>query len=195
MHLLRNCRINSFWSNYDPQVPGYRESVSTPLIKAVRQASRDVISLLLENGADTELVNEDSKTPMFYAANITATHELLRHGASVNHQDHFDQTPLFRATNVAESKALLRHGVNVNHRDQFGQTALFYAICRSRRDLVEFLISYGADVNIYTRAGKGLDFWAEYKECSFTPLQQAMRSFIEMSKLKPSTAEYREAPI
>ena len=147
---------------------------STPLIKAVRRASRDVISLLLQHGADTELGDERNETPLFHAANIAATQELLKHGASVNHQSNFGRTPLFRAANVAQLNELLRHGANVNHQNAFGETALLNAILESRRNVVEFLVSNGADVNISTTSGEKCDVWAKYKDNSCTPLQQAL---------------------
>ena len=172
------------------------QKLSTPLIKAAQQASRDVISLLIQHGADTELGDERSQTPLFYAANIASTQELLKHGASVNHQSSCDQTPLFRATNVAQMNELLRHGANVNHQDKSGETALFDAIWKSRRDMVECLISNGADVNIVTKsAGEQCGLWAVFKEYSFTPLKQALTALIKMSNLTPSTFKSGRDPV
>ena len=105
-------------------------------------------------------------------------------------------TPLFFPATVDEAKELLWHGADVNHRARLhGETALFHAIWRLQRDVVECLISSGADVNVFTRAGKPIDYLEKYTDCSFTPLQEALRSFVQMSKLKHSRAESRQAPV
>ena len=154
-----------------------RYSVSTPLIKAVQQASLDVISLLLENGADTEIACGQAETPLFFARTAAVTKELLKHGANVNHENYSGQTPVFHmyVASIDIEKELLRHGANVNHRDTTGITALFGAILNERRDLVEFLISNGADVNISRKASTGVIF--ESSSYGFTPLHTALRVF------------------
>ena len=152
-------------SNYCPQITQHRDRrLSTPLIKAAQQTSRDVISLLIENGADTELGDECNQTPLFYAANIAAAQQLLKHGASVNHQN------------------------------KFGETALFDAILKSRLDVVQFLTSDGADVNISTKSGKYFHSSAVFKAYSFTPLQQTLKSLFILN-LPLSIFESHPAPI
>ena len=112
----------------------------------------------------------------------------------MNHENHEGRTPLFRAKSSAQAQELLRHGANVNQRDKYGKTALFDAIAKFRRDLVEFLISNGADVNVFAKSGTDFDLWAFFEECAFTPLQQALKSFGEASKLLPVTSKSLQAP-
>ena len=85
-------------SKYCPQLSHHpAASRTTALICAARQGNPDVISLLIQHGADTELADEYNETALFFAENISATQELLKHGASVNHENHEGRTPLFRA--------------------------------------------------------------------------------------------------
>ena len=178
-------------SNYCFQPPRY-SSDSTPLIEAVRQTRLDVIALLLESGADTENADSKLRTPLFFANTAAVTKELLKHGANVNHQNCYDQTPLFfrPEASIDVSMELLKHGANVNHRDKTGQTALFEAILNHRRDLVEILISNGADVNI-NRASKESVEITNYSRCGLTPLQTALRSFIKLVQYCPFVTDPR----
>ena len=175
-------------SKYCPQLslhPAAR--LTTALICAARQGNADVISLLIQHGADADLADDDKETPLFFAENISATQELLRHGASVNHENHEGRTPLFRAKSSDQGQELLRQGANVNHRDKCSKTALFDAIAKFRRDLVQFLISNGADVNVYAKPGRAFGRWPVFEERVFSPLQQALRSFFKASRLLPVT--------
>ena len=133
------------------------------LMTAVRSESLDVISLLLESGADTEIADERRRTPLFFAKTAAVTN------------------------------ALIQHGANVNHRDISGRTPLFYAILRLQHDVVEYLISNGADVNICTRRGNNAVQYTHYLNCRFTPLQEAWASFRETHVLTFSSSYDRVA--
>ena len=164
-------------SNYCFQPTKY-SSDTTPLIQAVRQTRLDVIALLLESGADTDNADSKLRTPLFFANTAAVTKELLKHGANVNHQDCYDQTPLFyrHEASIDVTVELLRHGANVNHRDKTGRTTLFDAILNYRQDLVEILISNGADVNINRASNESVEN-TKYSCCGLTPLQTALKSF------------------
>lgn len=57
---------------------------------------------------------------------------------------------IFRACAVGDIeyvKKSLREGINLNCRSEIGWTLLFYAIDNERKELVEFLIENGANVN------------------------------------------------
>jgi len=57
---------------------------------------------------------------------------------------------LFEASktgDVEEVKSLLQEGIDVNTEDVYGETALFYAVGWNHKEVVELLVSAGADVN------------------------------------------------
>ena len=157
----------------------------------MQHASRDVISLLLEHGADTELTVEHNQTPLFYAANIAATQELLKHGANVNHQNCFEQTPLFCAANSTQADELVRNGANVNQRSKYGQTPILYAVQMSRSDVVSCLISHGADVNVATCANAGEELGLKHP---ITPLRQVLKSMFFLPELSPVHSDCPTTP-
>ena len=46
------------------------------------------------------------------------------------------------------------HGADVNHRDSWGYTPLHYAASRGDNEMIEYLVSIGADVTVITRLGQ-----------------------------------------
>ncbi len=92
---------------------------------------------------------------------------LLQHGADVNAQSVFGQTPLHIACGVAGGgrpplthtlavvKRLLDAGANPNARDAANKTPLHYATANSSdRDIVAELLHRGADIMAPSRSGK-----------------------------------------
>ena len=99
---------------------------STPLTEAVRVANPELVGILLEAGADANAGNEDGQTPLMLAA---------------------------RTGNVAVAELLVRHGADVNTREHFKeQSALMWAAGESHPEMVRFLISAGAAVDVRARS-------------------------------------------
>ena len=75
---------------------------------------------------------------------------LLENGADVDDRDLIDQTPLIVASqhgckNIVE--LLLNAGSNIKHKNQQGETALLTATQEGHIDVVKILINAGADIN------------------------------------------------
>lgn len=75
---------------------------------------------------------------------------LLENGADVDDSDLIDQTPLIVASqhgckNIVE--LLLNAGSNIKHKNQQGETALLTATQEGHIDVVKILLDAGADVN------------------------------------------------
>ena len=73
---------------------------AAPLIQAIRHNRLDVMQLLIEHGADLEMEDPFSGTPVFVAGSSfnTAAVKLLHvleHGANVNRQQRCGETVLF----------------------------------------------------------------------------------------------------
>jgi ankyrin repeat protein len=81
---------------------------------------------------------------------------LLDAGANANRANEDGETPLMLAARTGAVKVadlLVRHGANVNARETFrNQSALMWAAAESKPEMVAFLISKGAAVNVRAAA-------------------------------------------
>ena len=116
---------------------------------AVEFYNRHTVDLLIENGADLELTNDDGETALFTAV---------------------------RLRNTTAARQLLEQGANVNHRQINGRTALFEALRFGRRDMVELLLAYGADVDV-TSDCKDFADKMSILEYGFTPQHATLKSY------------------
>jgi ankyrin repeat protein len=127
---------------------------STPLQWAVFNGDVAEATRLVRAGADVSLANNYGATPMSLAAEVGNTDMLkvlLEAGANVDSPNADGQTALLavsRTGNVAAAKLLLDHGAAVDAKEKFGgQTALMWASARRHPEMMQLLISKGADVN------------------------------------------------
>src|SRR5215471_14253441 len=94
---------------------------ATPMGLAAEAGNTEIIKLLLEAGADADSPNADGQTGLMEVA---------------------------RTGNVEAAELLVKHGAKVDAKEQFGgQTALMWASARRHPEMMQFLISKGADVN------------------------------------------------
>ncbi len=86
--------------------------------------------------------------------NIELLISLLKKGANPNLKNEYGDPALTRAceyqTGYKNAELLVSYGANVNGRDDYGITALMVASYNGYKDIVELLISKGADVNVKT---------------------------------------------
>ena len=120
---------------------------NTPLVAALTPAaSLEPAGVLSEGKARARIQAENTARQAIVAA-------LLAKGAAVNEPGAGGSTPLIQLAGWGYSPAtdrrlagqFLRLGANVIARDDFGTTALMLAARRGKMDLVELLISKGAD--------------------------------------------------
>ncbi|XP_036913740.1 ankyrin repeat domain-containing protein 61 [Sturnira hondurensis] len=138
---------------------------------AIRYATYPVLSILAQNGAQVNVPDESSMTPLHVAAGILNEEmmaTLIACGANVNCSvPSTGNTALKLAVCAASSKAghvldaglscirlLLRHGAKVNAQDHNGQTAIHEACFAGRQAVISLLLEFEADVNILTRNGE-----------------------------------------
>ena len=126
----------------------------------------DLVELLLNAGADANIRNFDEQsqqTPLHEAAkrgNLDIVQLLINHGADINALDCNRSSPLHKAARSQKPKVderPLKGGADANIRK------LYEAAERGYFDIVELLISHGADVNAL--------------DCEkYSPLHEAVRS-------------------
>jgi ankyrin repeat protein len=137
----------------------------TPLLRAALSVDREMVDLLLKNGALPDLPNVMGVTPLMAAAGVGATR-----GAVVGMGPISGSDPQANALVVID--LLLKAGADVNARitdtssrtaviarpssmtDRQGQTALFGAIGQNWTQVAKLLIDSGARLDVKDAAGK-----------------------------------------
>ncbi len=127
---------------------------STPLQWAVYNGDLAEATRLVRAGADVSVANNYGATPMSLAAEVGNTDMLkllLEAGADADSPNPDGMTALqavARTGNVAAATLLLNHGAAVDAKEKWGgQTALMWASARRHPEMMQLLISKGADVN------------------------------------------------
>lgn len=119
----------------------------TPLTCAVSQNNKDAVSLLLKNGADPNKKSSKFGSPLmiaFAAVSKEICSLLIESGA--NTDEVFIVASSMSKTDAAQF--LLDRGANVNCESVDGVTPLKAAVAFQQKEMVLFLISNGADVNL-----------------------------------------------
>ena len=118
------------------------------------------IRLLLDNGADVNMAEEEGWTPLHtlcrYSDDVDMARTLIGHWAGVNTKDPDDYTPLIHAVYrgcVATLETLLEHGAVINCQEKEGATPLYSAAELGFDNCMEALIRAGADVNLTATDG------------------------------------------
>jgi ankyrin repeat protein len=132
---------------------------STPLHWAVYRVDEEMVKTLLDRGAKADVVNTYGSSPLAEAvrvANANVVAMLLDAGADANRTNEDGETPLMLAARtgvVKVAEVLLKHGANINARERFrDQTALMWAAAENHPEMVAFLVSKGAAVNVRAKA-------------------------------------------
>ena len=134
--------------------------MATPVLWAAKKCNYYVVDLLLKNGADP-LLTDDQGFNLFHSAaldgNVYQITLLLHQDIPVDVPDSHGHTGLMWAAYKgfpAVVDVLLEWGANVYARDSQGFTALHWALVKGHRHCIFRLIEYGSDRFAETNDGK-----------------------------------------
>ena len=131
---------------------------NTALNLAVRKDNRGAVKLLINAGANVDLPDKDTATPLHAATRnrIDILKDLIKAGANLEIATDKGGTPLIVAAAVAQYDAtieLIKAGSNVNAVDHLGRTPLHNNVAEDdnlsdRLKITKLLINSGADLTI-----------------------------------------------
>eukprot|EP01117_Protostelium_nocturnum_P009177 TRINITY_DN3285_c0_g1_i1.p1 TRINITY_DN3285_c0_g1~~TRINITY_DN3285_c0_g1_i1.p1 ORF type:complete len:775 (+),score=256.10 TRINITY_DN3285_c0_g1_i1:283-2607(+) len=138
----------------------------TPLHFAASAGNENIILHLLQNpDVKVDLKNQDGNSPLHYAVRKGITEEILdsfiRRGADINSINDNGDSPLHHncamGIDCESTKLIVQHGANIHIANKNGETPLHWAARTGRTEIVEYLLSKGADKKVRGRDGRPWD--------------------------------------
>ena len=133
---------------------------STALHQAVLHDRLEIVTALLDAGADPVVVNRNGISPLFLAVqngNADIVSALLKAGADPNTLSESGETILMTAASTGKPQVvslLLANGALLDARDpDFRQTPLMIAVREGQTEVVDLLLRHGTEVDARTRVG------------------------------------------
>ena len=144
------------------------ENGRTIIYDAIDQGRNNAISLLLENGADVNIRDDEGLTPFQFALienrSIYILKKLHSHGADLNYEDENGRNALSYAaqyiTDRDKFNFLLRNGARLNSQDNRGITPLMYAVKENDLKVIRYLLNRQSRINLRDERGRTALFYA-----------------------------------
>jgi len=118
----------------------------------------DRVKTLIERGTNIDIKDEFGCVPLHWAALAESPEVadfLIGKGADVNAKDARNLTPLIAARGLPVIKLLVSKGADIQAQDSYPEsTKLHWACIEGDKDVVEFLISKGAEVDRKNKRGQ-----------------------------------------
>lgn len=136
--------------------PGYRNTKddrgadreltvgATPLLRAAKAFDTEAVALLAEYDPLVDLPNDNGTTPLMIAAGMGSS--------TIDTRGYYD-TPDTQRQSIATLTMLLEMGADINARNNGGETALFAAAQWGWTEVVDFLVTNGARLDIANADG------------------------------------------
>ena len=150
----------------DAQAYMYEQNQTTATFIASAHGHLEVISVLLEYGANPNISTKDGTTPLMIASckgHVEVVKYLLDVHVDVNTEREDGATALYFACQNGYSvavSALLQYGANANVLTKTGRTPLMIASLKGHLDIVECLLKTLVDVNVQTIEGATAIYFA-----------------------------------
>ena len=177
------------------------EDECTPLFEAAYWGHSEVVSILLENGADPNIKSAfcisdenpggQTQTPLQRAAAkgiIGMVQNLIDKGAEVDVADEFGETSLHKAAGKGMkdmAQMLIDRGANVDMVDALGETPLHKAAKYGMIDVVQVLIDSGANLNKGNMSGRTPMWVAGVRNYQLDESNQVVQLLKEKGALLP----------
>jgi len=129
---------------------------TTAIMYAAANDDLELVRALIKAGANVKLKNQFGTSAITEAAIIGSApilDALIKAGADPNFRNPEGETPLLaaaRSGNIEAAKRLLDAKADINAKEGWGgQTAVMWAAAQSQPEMVKFLASKGADLNLH----------------------------------------------
>ena len=140
----------------------------TPLCIAAWKGKEGYLALLIEAGANVDIADNDTETPVFKATkakNNGCLAQLIAAEANINIGNHMNDIPVHVAAHNGDAECLsqlIAAGADINRRGHDKETPIYIATIQRNTECLSLLIGAGAYVNIP-------NYWGE------TPVQVARK--------------------
>jgi ankyrin repeat protein len=162
------------WEQSELKLTAFWAALDGPFV------STDIVRLLLDSGLQLDKTNHRGRTPLFgiiinFDDDASLVDAFLGAGAkAISEDDNFD-TPLHLAAYRSFAEVLIKHGADVFAKNLAGMAPLHTACEDWRLDVVELLLSEGADINeastetqrtplLFATCPKRVGTWVPYPE-------------------------------
>lgn len=169
---------------FDPNYTFEDHENETPLHAAAQAGHVEIVHLLIQAGADTNVMNSRLNTPLMTAIESDQNQVvlyLIKAGAALDFRGEDGMTALHLAAKAGNREAvqmlLDARKMDVNLQDDGGWTALIWATEHKQKEIIELLLERGGDPNIQDDEENICLHWA-----AFAGDPDILTRFLDLSK-------------
>lgn len=142
---------------------------NTALHTAAHYCHKQTLELLVKNGYNPTLLNDNLQSPLDIAIkyNVKENSDFLKtYMLSREYKRLMKSGEIYNAAANANLQLLIQkiNSNNINELDYFGRSVLYYAICSESLESIEFLVKKGANIKVIDEHGQSALLIAMYTE-------------------------------